>query len=450
MSEGREYFVVDRLTSLCGISSFVAALCEPRDPTAVPDCIGTGADRRYRKCARLKAGATIMLWMLCVSCGSSREPAAPAPSNAAQSGAAEQGMDARLKPAVTVDAVKVVSQKLYITVRLPGELQPFEVVAIYPKVTGFVEWMGVDRGSRVKGGELIARLVAPEIASQRAEAESRVQSATAQRLEAAAKLAADEGTYQRLKAAAGTPGVISGNELAVAQRTAEAGRARVRALRDSEEAARQALRSMQEVEGYLKVKAPFDGVVTERNVHPGALVGPSGGPGVAVPMLRIENILRLRLVVSVPEVDVAGIPEGTNVTFTVPAFPGETFSGTVARLAHSVEVKTRTMPVEMDVRNSSARLAPGMFPEVAWPVRRSQPTLFVPSSAVARTTERVFVVRARNRKAEWVEVKTGATSGKLIEVFGDLHEGDLVVMRGTDELRPDIPVTPRLISPPVY
>lgn len=348
-------------------------------------------------------------------------------------------------PAPTVDVVKVLSQNLNMTIQIPGELQPYEAVAIFPKVTAFVTWIGVDRGSRVKNGEVIARLEAPELTSQRAEAQAKLQSAEAQRVEAEAKLTSDESTYQRLKAASATPGVVSGNELEVAQRTSEADRARARALRDSVEAAKQSLQSVQEIESYLQVKAPFDGMVTERNVHPGALVGPVGAPGNAIPMVRIEKVSRLRLVVPVPEAYVAGIPTGTKVNFTVPAFPSEAFNGTVARIAHSVDVKTRTMPVELDVSNPSARLASGMFAEVLWPVRRPRPSLFVPNSAVTRTTERTFVVRVREDKAEWVDVKTGAVAGRLAEVFGDLREGDQVVVRGTDELRAGMQVTPRLV-----
>jgi len=181
--------------------------------------------------------------------------------------------------------------------------------------------------------------------------------------------------------------------------------------------------------------------VTERNVHPGALVGPTGAPGVAVPMLRIETLSRLRVVVPVPETYAAGVPEGSKVEFTVPAYPGRTFSGTIARIAHSVDEKTRTMPVELETANSKGELSPGTFSDVLWPVRRPYPTLFVPASSVANTLERVFVVRVRDGKSEWVDVKTGATVDKTIEVFGDLHEGDRVALRGTDELRPGTAVS---------
>ena len=135
-----------------------------------------------------------------------------------------------------------------------------------------------------------------------------------------------------------------------------------------------------------------------------------------------------------------------NVEFTVPAFPNQTFRGTVARIARSVEVKTRTMPVELDVRNADGRLASGMFPEVLWPVHRSAPTLFVPTSAVARTTEATFVVRIRNGNPEWVDVRTGEVDGKLVEMFGDLQEGNEVAVRGTDELRPGTRVNAQVVA----
>jgi membrane fusion protein (multidrug efflux system) len=372
----------------------------------------------------------------CCSCGSN--------SGSSASTTNAQGASA---PAPTVEVVKVVSRKLAITVRLPGELQPYEVVAVYPKVTAFVDSISVDRGSLVKTGQLMARLGAPEISAQRAEAQSKLQGAEAQRAEAEAKLASDESTYQRLKAASATPGVVAGNDLEVAQKAVEADRARLESVREGAQAARSALKSISEIEGYLQVRAPFDGVVTERNVHPGALVGPASGSGVGVPIVRVENTSRLRLLVPVPEKYATGMTEGTIVQFSVPAFPNQAFSGKVARIAHSVDVKTRTMPVELDVTNTDGRLASGMFPEVLWAVSRAQPTLFVPTSAVARTTEAIFVVRIRDGNVEWVNVQTGESDGKLTEVFGDLHAGEAVATRGTDELRSGMRVTAKETAP---
>jgi RND family efflux transporter MFP subunit len=160
-------------------------------------------------------------------------------------------------------------------------------------------------------------------------------------------------------------------------------------------------------------------------------------------MVRVEKTARLRLVVPVPEKYATGINVGSKVEFSVSAFPNQTFGGTIARVAHSVDVKTRTMPVELDVNNADGRLSSGMFPEVFWPVSRTQPTLFVPTSAVTRTTEATFVIRIRGGSSEWVNVQTGELDGKSIEVFGGIHEGDEVAARGTDELRPGTRVTTR-------
>src|SRR5215472_13250953 len=377
----------------------------------------------------MKLSQTIALCLslsLLISCGKDDSRSAKAASS---------------DPSPKVPVTRVVAQKLAITVHLPGEIEPYEVVAIFPKVTGFVKSITADRGSHVKAGELIAQLEAPELIAQRLEAQSKLQAAQAQLAAGEAKVASDDGTYEHLKAAAATPGVVAGNDLFVAQKALEADRAQLKAQQDNVSAAQQALQPIAQIEAYLQVRAPFDGVVTERNVHPGALVGPAGAPGVAVSMLRIETLSRLRVVVPVPETYAAGVPEGTKVDFTVPAYPGRTFSGTIARIAHSVDEKTRTMPVELETANSKGELSPGTFSDVLWPVRRPYPTLFVPASSVANTLERVFVVRVRDGKSEWVDVKTGATVDKTIEVFGDLHEGDRVALRGTDELRPDTSVS---------
>src|SRR5437868_10408491 len=351
-------------------------------------------------------------------------------------------------PTPTVEVAKVTSKKLSIATRLPGELQAYEAVAVFPKVTAYVDSISVDRGSRVKAGQLMARLVAPEVAAQRAEAQSKLQAAEAQRAEAEAKLASNQSTYERLKSASATPGVVAGNDLEIAQKGSEADRARLEALRESAEAAKSALKSVTEIEGYLQVRAPFDGIVTERNVHPGSLVGPAtSSSGAAMPMVHVEKTARLRLVVPVPEKYATGINVGSKVDFSVPAFPSQTFAGTIARIAHSVDVKTRTMPVELDVNHSDGRLSSGMFPEVLCPVRRTEPTLFVPTSAVARTTEATFVIRIRAENNYWATIPTVELDGKSIEVFGGLHEGDEVAVRGTDELRPGTRVTTKPAAP---
>lgn len=340
--------------------------------------------------------------------------------------------------AQTVEVAKVESRKLDRFIVLPGELQPFQTVVLHSRVAGFVEEVAVDRGSLVQKGQLLVRLTAPEIMAQVAEAESKVRSAKSQRAEAGAKLSANQSIYDQLKSASATEGAISEKELIQAQKAVEASQASVESLDSAVVAADSSLRIAKQMEHYLDVSAPFDGVITERMIHPGALVGPSAGAAGA--MLKLEQVSKLRLLVAVPETECTGIVSGARVEFTVPAHRSRKFFGTVARISHSVDAKTRSMLVELDVGNPSGALAPGMYPEVAWPVRRPRESLLIPPTSIVTTTESTFVIRVRNGKAEWVNVRRGVRAGDLTEVIGELRPGDTIVRRGTDEIREGSPV----------
>lgn len=345
------------------------------------------------------------------------------------------------KGASSLETTKVVAQTLEKTISIPGDLTAYQSVSIHAKLTGFVESVEVDRGSWVKKGQMLGTLTAPELHAQHLEAEAKLQSIRAQQVEAEVKTVSAQSTYDRLKAAAATPGVVAGHDVEIAERNLEAARAHVGAMKSSVVAAEAATKAITDLETYLELRAPFEGIVTERNVHPGSLVGPSGNP-----ILRIEQVSKLRLTVPVPEIYVGGITKGTQVNFKVSAFPDQTFHGVIARPAHSLDTKMRSMLVELDVNNPKLTLAPGMFAEVRWPVSRSQTSLFVPTSALVRTSERQFVVRVRNGVAEWVDVRRGETDGSLIEVFGDLSEGDVIVRRGSDEIRPGTRSAPSVVS----
>jgi RND family efflux transporter MFP subunit len=251
-----------------------------------------------------------------------------------------------------------------------------------------------------------------------------------------------------LKAASTTTGAVSNAELVTSEQAYQSAQAVKNAVENSAKAARAAADAIKELASYLQVRAPFDGIVTERLVHPGALVGPATA-GVSAPLVQLEQNTRLRLLVAVPEAQVAGIVRGAAVTFTVPAYPGETFEARVARPAQALDTRTRSMIVEMDAANPGGRLATGMYADVSWPVRRPSTSLLVPTTAVVANTERTFVIRSKQGKAEWVTVRKGAATGDLVEVFGDLREGDLVVQRGNDEIRDGTPLTANAAAPAV-
>jgi membrane fusion protein, multidrug efflux system len=338
------------------------------------------------------------------------------------------------KTPTAVSTVALVSRKLSTTVALPAQLTPYESVDIYPKVTGFVQRITVDRGSRVRRGQLLVSLTAPELGSQRSQAESAVRQAQSQLATAEAKLASDKGTYLHLLAASKTPGVIAENDLMVSDQTVSADKGVVAAAEQNIAAAGDGMRSMSQTESYLTITAPFDGIVTTRNLHPGALIGPASGNAGAQPILHIVDDRRLRLVAPVPEAEAGDMKIGQIVSFNVPAYPAQSFKAPIKRISHEIDAKTRTMPVELDVSNRNGKLSPGSFCDVQWPVDRNYPTMFVPLSAVTSDQQHTFVIRVRNSKAEWVTVQTGQTVEGQIEVFGELQPGDQVLRTATDAI----------------
>jgi len=334
------------------------------------------------------------------------------------------------------EMVAVSSKPVSRTVTLPAEIQPFLNVALRARVSGYVDRVLVDRGSIVKEGELLVELSAPEMKAQIAEAESKAQAAQAELVQAEAQLAASQSTYDRMKKAAETPGAIASNELIVAEKQVEAAKALINSRKQATQAAQASVQSLKSLEDYLKITAPFAGVVTERIVHPGALVGPGSND----PLLVLQQTSHLRVTVAVPEENVGAIPKGAKVTFQVPAYANRSFSGTIARRSQALDQKTRTMAVELDVMNPDQSLAPGMYATVKWPVQGSKAALYVPKTSVVTTTERTFVIREKDGKAEWVNVGKGAADGDFIEVIGPLKPGDKVVKRANDELREGTPL----------
>lgn len=367
--------------------------------------------------------ASTLLMVLTVGCNSgTSDKTAPAAAT-----------DAPNAP-TTVSTVAVASRKLQTTISLPAQLTPYEQVDIFPKVTGFVESVTVDRGSRVHRGQVLVKLTAPELMSQRAQAEAAVRAAQSQLATAQAKLASDNGTYLHMVEAAKTPGVLAENDVLVAGQTVSGDKGTVEAADQNVSAAKEALRSVSQTESYLTITAPFDGVVTTRNLHPGALIGPASGAGGAQPILQIVDDKRLRLAIPIPEAQVGEMKAGQIVSFTVPAYPGQEFKAPVERISHEVDEKSRTMPVELDVKNTEGRLSPGSFTNVSWPLQRGYPTLFVPTTSVTSDQQHTFVIRVRSSKAEWVTVQTGQTVNGDIEVFGDLSAGDEIVKTASDAI----------------
>jgi membrane fusion protein, multidrug efflux system len=326
-------------------------------------------------------------------------------------------------PSVTV--VPVAKGTLNSTITVPGELIPFQEVDIYAKVTSYVKKLYVDIGSQVHTGDLLATLEAPELNSQLAASESHVK-------QQEAVYFASKAMYDRLLSTSKTPGTISQNDLEQAEAKKNSDLANVDAAKSDYKAVAANL-------NYLQIRAPFDGVVSMRNVNLGAYVGPAG-KGSDQPIFVIQEQSKMRLVISVPEMYTGGLSNKNEVTFSVKALPNRKFKAQVKRLAGALDEKLRAERLEMDVYNKSKDLLPGMYADVDLPIPSRDSAYIVPKTAVVVSTEKVFVIRVSGNKAQWVDVKKGFQSEGSMEVYGDLKPGDKLVARANDEIRDGQPV----------
>ncbi|PWK77948.1 RND family efflux transporter MFP subunit [Mucilaginibacter oryzae] len=320
----------------------------------------------------------------------------------------------------TVEVVPVTKGRLSSAITIPGELLPYQQVDLYAKTNSYVKKLLVDIGSEVHTGQLLAVLEAPEVNSQVASAQSRIK-------QFEAVYYASKATYDRLLSTSKTPGTVSQNDLEQAEAKKNADLANV-------EAAKSGLKEVSANLGYLEIRAPFDGVVTSRNVNLGAYVGPGGKS--TDPLFTVQDQNRMRLVVSVPEIYTGALSNKSEVNFTVRALPSEKFTAQVKRIAGALDEKLRAERLEMDVYNKSKKLLPHMFAEVSVPLPAADSAYVVPKTAVATSTEKVFIIKVVNNKAVWVDVKKGLTSGDSVEIFGgDLKPEDKLVKVASDEIR---------------
>jgi len=319
----------------------------------------------------------------------------------------------------TVVEAVVKKGKLATSIAVPGELVPYQEVELYAKINSYVKKLWVDIGSQVHRGQLLVTLEAPEINSQLAGAESRIK-------QMEATYDASKATYDRLYNTSKTPGTVSQNDLEQAEAKKNADLANV-------DAAKSAYKEVAANLNYLEIRAPFDGVITLRNINEGAYVGPAGKT--TDPLLVLQDQNRMRLVVSVPENYTGGLNGKDQVTFSVGALPNRKFTAQVKRLAGALDTKLRSERIEMDVYNKDKALLPHMYANVDVPLPSRDSTIIVPKTAVVTSTEKVFVVKIVNNKAQWAEVKKGLQAGDQMEVYGDLKSGDLVVKQASDEIR---------------
>lgn len=328
------------------------------------------------------------------------------------------------QPAPELETVSIKMEKLSSEMKVPAELTGFRQVDVYAKVPGFVKELNVDIGSEVRKGQLLIVLEAPEMGAQVAAAESRYKSAESVYI-------ASKGTYGRLLETSKVEGTISKNELELAEARKNADYAQFQAARSSYEEVRN-------FRNYLQIRAPFDGIVSARNINLGAYVGPNG-KGSDLPMLTIQQQDKLRLSVFVPEQFSGYLKQGDAVAFQVKALPGKKFDAKVARMSGALDARLRSERVEMDVINKS-NLKPGMIAEVLLPLNAPDSTKVVPKSSVVTSSEGIFVLIVENGTTKRVEVQKGREFEDRMEIFGEIARDARIVKLASEEIKDGTPV----------
>ncbi|MBC7654026.1 MAG: efflux RND transporter periplasmic adaptor subunit [Oligoflexus sp.] len=326
----------------------------------------------------------------------------------------ESNEKVKKKEQVVETVFPIKDQPIY-SISLPGELKPYEEVIIYPKTKGFVKKLYADRGTLVRKGQLLAVLEAPEVLQKNALDRSSAQKFKEQYLYS-------QQSYQRLKKASQKSGAVAAIELE-----------RAMSQFKSDSAAYESAKANSNISGqlgrYLQIRSPFDGIVTQRNISEGALVGENMNTA----LFSVAQNNRLRLVLAIPEKHASAINKNTIATFTVSGLPGRTFKASLSRSADVLDKSSRSVNVEFDI-NHQTLLNGGEYAQAKIRLQRPDSTLWVPTSSVINAQAGVFVVRITNGIIERVPVLTGSQLDGKIEVYGDLSVTDKIAKTGSEEL----------------
>lgn len=332
---------------------------------------------------------------------------------------------------------------------LPGNIQAYTDSPIYARASGYLKAWQVDIGGRVKAGQLLAEIDAPELDQQVRQAQSSVQQNEAALEQARANLEQGKTNLQLARVTAerwsnlSAKRAVSKQENDQYQAQYQAQVASVQALekaiaaaQSNIESAKANLARLQEMQAFKQVRAPFDGVVTARNTDVGALIN-AGNGGPAQELFHVASTARLRVYVSVPQVYSRAAVPGVVADLTLAEFPGRHFPGKLVRTAEAIDASTRTLLTEVDVENPSATLLPGSYAQVHLKLASAAPSLILPVNALLFRSEglRVGVVR-NGEQAELVPVTLGNDYGTEVEVVSGISEGDSVIVNPPDSLLP--------------
>jgi membrane fusion protein (multidrug efflux system) len=330
----------------------------------------------------------------------------------------EKPSDEKYAPVASYQLATVEKGGVATVIKLPAQLAAYQEVSIFPKVNGYVKNVLVDVGTKVMQGNVLMLLEAPEL-------EQAVLQAREKYTRAKADYSIDKEHYQRLLEASKTEGAISPLDISTAKAKMEADSS----VGNAEKANWQMQQTML---GYLKVTAPFSGVITERNVHPGALVSAASKDK---PMLELKQIAHLRLQVDIPEGIAAALKNKDTVSFYVSALQGKRLTGFISRRSMNVNAQYRSERMEIDVPNANGILAPGMYADINLYSKGNADAMWVPKSAVVTSTERKYVLVSDNVKVKKTDVSTGNQTTDKVEIYGNIQPGVKVIINANDEIK---------------
>jgi membrane fusion protein, multidrug efflux system len=321
------------------------------------------------------------------------------------------------------------------TITLPASVEAIERATLYAKVSGYVQWIRVDKGDRVEKGEVLAQLEVPEVEKEYQSAQAAVAESQAEYERAQADAKLKQLTYERTKGVRDSePTVVSPQEVDVARAASETAAGNVQLAKARLDKARADLGKLQVLAEFAKVTAPFDGVVTERFVDSGALIQ-AGANSSGTPVISVAKIDQVRVYISVPEVNLAQISRGIKAQVRLDSLPGAQLSGKVTRFADAVDPQSRTMKTEIDLANPEHRILPGMFGTVTLQLSTDPHAVFLPDQSIRQDSAgNKYVFAVENGYVRKVTVQTGPDDGTVTQVFG-LRAEQAVVLSGAENLR---------------
>jgi RND family efflux transporter MFP subunit len=339
------------------------------------------------------------------------------------------------KQVVTVGVAKVTRQDMYNEVPIPAEFRPYVQSQLHAIVTGYVSKMFVDFGDKVKQGQVLATLNVPEL-------EDQLNDARANEQQAEADYNNEHLLYTRLQQ------VNQEHPKLVAQQDLDTARSKDANSAAAVSAAKARVGELQTRVSYTNIVAPFDGVITQRSVDPGALVQAGTSSDRSPELLQVSDNYHLRLDFPVSVDFVQDVRVGVPVNVRVESLHGKLFSGKISRFQNEVNDQTRTMITEIEIDNPDLEIVPGMYAVVLFRYARRPDALAIPTEAISDPKNPSVYLIGPDGKIEARPVKLGVEMPDRFQVTDGLQEGDLVMIGNRSQVRPGQQVEAKLVGQP--